>query len=130
MYNARSILSGLGVFLVLITFPFWYNVGKSAAAPEPKLDTPAIQQLSRKQCVGSTPYMRANHMQLLEEWRTLAVREGKRVYEAADGKKYEISLEKTCLKCHGNKAQFCDQCHNSLSVKPDCWNCHVAPEGR
>ena len=33
------------------------------------------------------------------------------------------------LACHKNKEQFCDKCHNSNSVDPYCWDCHVAPKG-
>ncbi len=39
-----------------------------------------------------------------------------RVYTAADGKKYNMSLQNECMKCHSNKAQFCDQCHNYMAV--------------
>ena len=38
-----------------------------------------------------------------------------------------MSLTNTCLGCHSNKAQFCDQCHNYLEVTPYCWDCHVDP---
>lgn len=127
--DLRYIITGLVIFLVLTTFPFWYNVGKAASAPQPQLDTPAIQQLPQKQCVESTAYMRANHMKLLEEWRNQVVREGKRIYVASDGKKYYMSLQNTCLQCHSNLAEFCDQCHYYLNVKPDCWTCHIELKG-
>lgn len=127
--DLRYILTGLIIFLVLMTFPFWYNIGKAASAPQPQVDTPAIQQLAEKQCVEPTAYMRANHMKLLEEWRDQVVREGRRIYVASDGKKYYMSLQNTCLECHSNPAEFCDQCHNYLGVKPDCWTCHIELKG-
>lgn len=127
MSDRPYIYAGLLVFLVLITFPFWNGLGQSASGPEPDLDTPVIQQLAVKECVEPAAFMKANHMKLLEDWRTLALREGRRSYQASSGKTYEISLEKTCLKCHSNKEQFCDRCHNYAGVKPDCWNCHVPP---
>ncbi|CEP67323.1 Multihaem cytochrome [Moorella glycerini] len=128
MNDSRYIFTGLIVFIVLVTFPFWANAGKAAPAPAPSLDTPAIQQLPEKQCVEATAYMRTDHMKLLDEWRTQVVREGKRIYVASNGKEYEMSLEKTCLECHSSKAQFCDQCHNYLDVQPDCWTCHIEPK--
>jgi hypothetical protein len=41
------------------------------------------------------------------------------------GKEFEMSLQKTCMKCHTNKAEFCDKCHNYASVRPYCWDCHI-----
>ncbi|MBI4620446.1 MAG: sulfate reduction electron transfer complex DsrMKJOP subunit DsrJ [Desulfobacterales bacterium] len=125
MNNRIIIIAGLIIFLCLITFPIWYNVvgGKAAYAPELKIVS------EEKQCVESTKYMRAKHMQLLNDWRNSVVREDKRTYTALDGKKYDMSLSNTCLKCHSNKADFCDKCHNYVEVTPTCWNCHVAPEG-
>lgn len=123
-----KVITGLVVFLILVTFPFWYDVGNSAAAPEPELDTPAIRQLAEKQCVEATPYMRESHMALLNTWRTAVVRDGYRVYVAENGKPYEMSLQNKCMECHANKSEFCDRCHDYLGVAPDCWNCHVEPE--
>jgi hypothetical protein len=74
--------------------------------------------------------MRKNHMSLLLTWRQLAVREGDREYVASDGKHYDMRLTGTCLRCHSNKAEFCDRCHDYVPVKPRCWNCHVIPEKR
>lgn len=128
MNDYRYIFTGLIVFIVLMTFPFWANAGKEAPAPAPSLDTTVIQELPEKQCVEGTEYMRANHMKLLDDWRTQVVRDGKRIYVADNGKEYEMSLEKTCLQCHANKAQFCDQCHTYLDVQPDCWTCHIEPK--
>ncbi|OGQ01394.1 MAG: menaquinol oxidoreductase, partial [Deltaproteobacteria bacterium RBG_19FT_COMBO_52_11] len=110
MYDGKKIITGLVIFLGLMTFPFWYSRGKVIPPPELKLDTPAIQQLAEKRCVEDTPYMRASHMALLDSWRDSAVREGHQVYAASDGKKYSMSLSNTCLGCHSNKEKFCDQC--------------------
>ena len=38
------------------------------------------------------------------------------------------SLSNTCMACHSNKTQFCDQCHNYLAVTPTCWGCHLDKE--
>jgi hypothetical protein len=54
------------------------------------------------------------------------------VYVAADGKKYNMSLQNECMRCHSNKTQFCDQCHDYAGLTKDatpyCWTCHVAPK--
>ena len=73
-------------------------------------------------------FMRESHMKLLVTWREGAVREGNRLYTARDGRIFEASLSGTCLKCHSNKAQFCDRCHDYAGAKPACWNCHIIPE--
>jgi hypothetical protein len=132
MYNADKIIPGLIIFLGLITFPLWYNMGKAAPPPEIKIDTPAIQQMAVKQCILPKAEMRTGHMQMLNDWRTDVVRNGLRVYVAADGKEYNMSLQNECMKCHSNKSQFCDQCHVyaglQLGSVPYCWTCHIAPK--
>jgi hypothetical protein len=80
-------------------------------------------------CIESTEFMRAEHMQILDSWRDMALREGKREYVASNGGVWTISLQNTCMQCHVNKVDFCDKCHNSNSVNPYCWDCHVAPKG-
>lgn len=125
----RSVPIGLAIFLLLITAPFWYAAGKSKAQPAPSLNTPAIGQLANKVCIEDTTYMRNNHMQLLHDWKETAVRSDQRTYVAKDGRVFEKSLEKTCLKCHSNKTEFCDPCHTYAGIEaPNCWSCHVAPK--
>jgi hypothetical protein len=122
MYDATKIVAGLVVFVFLVTSPLWYNAasGSSVAAPQLKLPTDSTQ------CVEATEYMRASHMDLLNQWRDEVVRTGKRDYVSGlSGKKYDMSLTRTCLDCHANKAEFCDACHTYLAVNPYCWDCHV-----
>ncbi|OGW50290.1 MAG: menaquinol oxidoreductase [Nitrospirae bacterium RBG_19FT_COMBO_42_15] len=128
MYNSGRIIAGLIIFAAIAASPFYFNMGKVSARPELKLDTPVIQGLTEKQCVESKEYMRANHMQLLNEWRDAVVREGKSAYVSSNGKKYNMSLQNTCMGCHSNKTEFCDRCHKYVSVKPYCWGCHIAPK--
>ena len=125
MYDAGKIIPGLIVFLCLITFPIWYNVvtGEAAYTPEPEIISGA------EQCIEPTPGMRAKHMDLLNEWKKSVVRENRRIYIASDNQAYDMSLTGTCLECHSNKAEFCDQCHNYAGVEPYCWECHIVPEG-
>ncbi len=132
LYNAKLIVPGLIVFLVLVTLPLWYNMGKAAPAPEVKIDTPVIKKMVEKQCILPKLEMRTGHMQLLNDWRTQVVRNGNRVYVAPDGKRYNMSLQNECMRCHSNKSQFCDQCHNYAGLAsastPYCWTCHIAPK--
>lgn len=128
MYNGGKIIFGIFVFVALATYPVYSNIGKATAEPEPKIDTPVIQKLAEKKCVESKEYMKAEHMTLLNEWRDLLVRDGQTLYVASDGKKYNISLQNTCMECHSNKAEFCDSCHTYAGVKPYCWDCHLAPK--
>ena len=125
MYDASKIVAGLAVFVVLATSPLWYNA-LSAASPEaPKLQQPTN---GSTECVEATEYMRANHMDLLDQWRDTVVREDVRSYTSKAGKDYTMSLSDTCLDCHSNKEQFCDACHTYSAVDPYCWDCHVIPE--
>lgn len=119
--NRGKVVVGVFVFLILVSAPFWYNgiSGKGGYVPELKTRGPA------KQCIEATPYMRANHMSLLDTWKESVVRKGARTYIASDGKEYVMNLEGTCVKCHSNKEEFCDRCHNYAGVEPNCWRCHV-----
>lgn len=128
MYDGGKITAGLVVFVLLMTFPFYFNVGKATVKPEPKIDTPVIKEMAAKKCVESKDYMKSTHMQLLNDWRDWALRQSKRTYVGADGKSYEISLQNTCMKCHSNKKKFCDECHNYTAVNPYCWKCHLEPK--
>ena len=122
MKDKKFIISGVIVFLILATFPFWYNRGKAAPAPEVELTAKAK---GAKVCVRSTDYMKAEHMQLLDVWRDSVVRRGDRIYVSPSGQEYNMSLSNTCLDCHSNKVEFCDRCHNYASVRPYCWDCHI-----
>ncbi|HEX9022105.1 MAG TPA: sulfate reduction electron transfer complex DsrMKJOP subunit DsrJ [Nitrospirota bacterium] len=121
------------VFLAFVLFPFYNNIGKVNAKPDPKTDTPAIQewekQYGKKECVESKEFMRTEHMQLLNSWRDAVVREGYRGYLSdTSHKRFNMSLQNECMHCHSNKKKFCDECHNYMAVKPYCWNCHIAPK--
>ena len=125
MYDKGKIIAGLIIFFAVFTFPFWYNHGVAVSAPDPILSQTAKDA---KTCVDNTPFMRKNHMELLNVWRNTAVRDGKRMYLGENGKEYDVSLQKTCLHCHSNKAEFCDKCHQYASVTPYCWDCHTYPK--
>jgi cytochrome c len=131
LYDGGKILIGLLVFVAIATFPFYNNIGKVNAKPDPKLDTPAILQMpeQERKCVESKAFMRTEHMQLLNNWRDSVVRDGYRQYTSeTTGKHFNMSLQNECMRCHANKKKFCDECHNYMAVKPYCWDCHIAPK--
>ncbi len=126
--DKTKVLIGLAILTAVAVFPLVYNtvgsavLGNSIAKPDIVLTEKAK---AAKICVRETEYMKAEHMQLLDVWRENVVRQGKRTYVNAQGKKFDMSLQNTCLDCHSNKAEFCDRCHNYASVRPYCWDCHV-----
>ncbi|OGK11604.1 MAG: menaquinol oxidoreductase [Candidatus Riflebacteria bacterium GWC2_50_8] len=128
MYDGGKIFVGIIIFLAFVLFPFYSNTGKVMAKPDPKIDTPEIQKLAVKKCVEPKDFMRSEHMQMLNDWRDSVVRENIRTYKNSMGQSFNMSLQNTCMKCHSNKKEFCDQCHNYMAVKPYCWDCHIAPK--
>ncbi len=122
MSDKSKIIAGLAIFVVIVTFPFWYNLGKEIQSPILEISKKAK---SSKYCVLPNDNMVTEHMLLLDEWRYNVVRNSKRLHIGTDGKHYEMSLTNTCLDCHNNKSNFCDKCHNYVSVSPYCWDCHI-----
>jgi hypothetical protein len=124
IYDAGKIVTGAIIFLILLAFPIWYvaATGKGNYVPQPEIVS------EEEQCIESAEYMRKKHMILLDEWRGRVVRERINTYVASDGIEYEISLTGTCLSCHSNKPEFCDQCHDYAGIDPSCWDCHTEGE--
>ena len=124
MNDKGKIITGIVIFFIVATSPFWFNMFK-AKVPAPELVLTPKAKAAEK-CVRETDFMIANHMQLLNEWRNTVVRDGERIYVNAEGKEFNMSLSNTCLDCHSNKAEFCDRCHQYASIEPYCWDCHIA----
>jgi hypothetical protein len=122
MYNGGKIIAGLIIFIALVTFPFYTNMGKTIEVPAAPTAEP--DELH----IGDIPIgqMRAQHMVMLDRWRDEVVRGGKR-YITYDGDEYEKSIQNGCLSCH-SKQEFCGKCHNFAGVNPYCWNCHYSEE--
>lgn len=128
MNDRNTIITGLVIFIVIITFPVWYNMGRASSAPTPKLVGKAK---TAGECVAPKDYMKLEHMQILDVWRDAVVRDADRIYTSASGKQYNMSLstgEDSCIGCHTEKAEFCDKCHDYASVNPYCWDCHIDPK--
>lgn len=123
MYNKPTIISGLVIFVLLITFPVWFNAF-STASTVPKLELPPGGQ---KECVASATEMRDKHMVLLNQWRDDVLRNGNKTAVVVSGKEYRKGLQTACMECHTNKEKFCDSCHTYTSVQVKCWDCHLTP---
>ncbi|MDH4316905.1 MAG: sulfate reduction electron transfer complex DsrMKJOP subunit DsrJ [Desulfobulbaceae bacterium] len=126
IYNSGKIYTGLAIFVLFITFPIWYNHFDASGADQLKkeLQKPTVS----KECVAPAAEMKASHMKLLNQWRDEVLRDGDREFNVpVEGKMYQKSLQKTCMKCHTSKKKFCDVCHEYASVTPYCWDCHLAP---
>ncbi len=124
MNDKGKILFGLVIFFVLLSIPFWYTLASGKRGYYPEMEKAA----KGEKCIMEKQEMIPGHMGLLNEWRDLVVREGKRTHTAEDGTEYKMSLTNTCLDCHQDKSEFCDKCHDYLGVKPYCWDCHVDPK--
>ncbi|MBR4741714.1 MAG: sulfate reduction electron transfer complex DsrMKJOP subunit DsrJ [Desulfovibrio sp.] len=126
MYNKTAVIVGIVILVVLLTSPFWVGIFGTTYTT-----TGVTNPSDTQNCIENTDFMRAQHMRLLNEWRDEALRNENRTYIAKNGKKWEISLQNTCLKCHPNYSTFCEKCHLSNSVSPYCWTCHIIPtEGK
>ncbi len=128
LYDGGKIITGLIIFLIILLFPVWYQLGivcDPISKPDPKLSETAKKA---EVCVEPKDFMKTQHMKILDQWRHEVVRDGERYYTSSNGNKYYKSLQVTCLECHSNKKEFCDECHNYMSVVPFCWDCHIEPK--
>lgn len=126
-YNPKAVIIGIVIFVAIFSSPFWMSwIGQNYTK------TGVTLPANEKTCIEDTEFMRAQHMRLLDEWRDQALRQENRVYVSAlNGKKWVISLQNTCMKCHTNYTEFCEKCHVANSVYPYCWTCHIIPtEGK
>lgn len=121
MYDGGKIIAGLIIFVGLMLFAVFNNLGSKIE--EPKLQKP----VGYKECVRPLEEMKESHMVILNEWRDEVIREGKREMVEAGGQMFEKSLQNGCMHCHTSKEKLCDVCHQFASVYPYCWDCHVAP---
>ena len=136
MYDKGKIITGVIIALLLLAFPAIWVAAYGECDYVPALE-PAEKG---EKCIESEEYMRENHMQLLNDWRTIVVRGGEREYVATDGEEYYIGLASpenpeelplqtgACLECHTHKSSFCDVCHDYTGTEPSCWDCHVSGE--
>jgi hypothetical protein len=124
MHDSAKIIFGLILFVVVVTYPAWHNAmnDKAGFVPAPKAPP------DKKECIEPKQVIRVIHKDLLADWKESVVRRGVRTYLSGGRETYTMSLTGTCMNCHRDKAEFCDQCHNYMGVKPRCWDCHAYPK--
>ena len=128
MYDKSKVIAGLVVFLALVLSPILLMGGRGRTQVELYREFPLIDGKRPTECVEPTAWMRASHMKLLYSWRDEVVRSGAKVYESKGfpNKKWpDLSLTKTCLKCHTSYDKFCNRCHERAGVRVDCFDCHL-----
>jgi hypothetical protein len=105
--------------VVVILIPIGYSIVTNLFAgppqPRPFLEMPDEKY---KECVRETEFMRHHHWELLRNIREEVVRYGKRT---------DININR-CRECHVSRETFCNRCHNSVNLYPDCFGCHYYPE--
>lgn len=124
MVDGGKAIGGMAIILLGGVGPAW--VASSRAATPPELASPRQDGA----CVLPRARMRVEHPALLQDLRDRAVRRGERVLHASDGRELPISLNETCLGCHGSASGFCDRCHGESGVSLSCWQCHAASPPR
>lgn len=122
MYDKEKVITGLAIFVIIMTFPVWYNLVHAQHVPKPEKSTVA------KKCVVATSEIRTSHMVILDDWRNEVVREEKRKMIEVEGKQYVKSLQLGCMTCHPDQKKFCDECHTYAAVDLFCWDCHFQPK--
>ena len=112
--NNRVASIAFAVLIVaLIGLSFVPVITRGSSTAEVFLEYPTSDS-----CVRETGYMRFYHMDLLKEVREDVIRHGTRG---------EITLS-GCRECHTYRDQFCNKCHDAVTLKLDCFGCHYYPE--
>ena len=81
MYDSIKVISGIVIFLLILSLPIWYNSATGMADYVPEVSIAG----AGTECIESTEFMRANHMHLLNDWRDDVVRGETRIYKATNG---------------------------------------------
>ena len=117
--NGRVLLASVPVLIILLPLVCYIARDVISLAGEPA--APFLQRPDAKytSCMEgkSTQFMRYQHWEYLKRLREEVVRYGK----GNRGGLY------SCRECHQSRALFCDRCHNAVSLKPDCFDCHYYP---
>ena len=108
------------IVAVLILIPLGFSVVAQVSQNKTESSGDFLERPDPKyeDCIGDGAiYMRYHHWELLRGVREEVVRYGIRS---------DIGLSK-CSECHTKRERFCDQCHNAVSMTPDCFGCHYYP---
>ena len=115
----KKLGSLVAVLIVIMLIPAGFSAAKLAFAGEPEMPDVFLEMPVDyyNRCVEDTEYMRFHHMDLLKQIREEFIR---------DGRRGNVSLT-NCRHCHTSRERFCNQCHNAVSMYPDCYGCHYYP---
>lgn len=143
MRNSAKIIIGIIIFLALASIPIWVTQASGNAEKVPELEYPTKEAMEAVTgdpdypdvCIEDTDYMRAHHMDLLLRWQHWQVRTdqdndpGEVYWTDANGVEHLFSLNGSCMGCHTDREEFCNQCHDYTATQPGCWECHEDSEG-
>ena len=107
--NGRALLASIPVLIILLPLACYIARGVVSLGDEP-IERPKGACIEGK----DAQYMRFQHWEYLMELREEVVRNGNRTRGGLF----------TCRECHPSRERFCDKCHNAVSLKPDCFDCH------
>ena len=115
--NNSALFIAIPILVILI--PLGYSLVSPLFAQDADTDDVFLERPDprHESCVRETTYMRYHHWELLRQIREEVVRYGIRG---------EVGLY-MCQDCHTSRERFCNQCHNAVSLYPDCYGCHYYP---
>ena len=121
--NGSTRVAVVAIVVVIILLPLGYSVVSSAFSQ----GAPLPEESDGDYCLGDVPlkYMRFHHMDLLKEVRDEIVREGSGEVEFY-GELRKVELD-DCRECHPSREEFCNRCHDPVTLYPDCFRCHEYP---
>ncbi len=105
-------------FILIILAPFAYSLVRPVLARGSSPEDVFLTLPNEGECVRETEYMRFRHMDLLRTTREEVIRNGVRG---------EITLS-GCRDCHTYRGEFCNKCHDAVTLNLDCFGCHYYPE--
>ena len=117
--NGRALLASIPVLIILLPLVCYIARGVVSLGGEPSEPLLELPNAKYTSCMEGkdAQYMRYRHWEYLMELREEVVRYGNRTR----GGLY------TCRECHQSREAFCDRCHDAVSLKPDCFDCHYYP---
>lgn len=121
MVSKPKVIVVTAVFAVILLFPFIYNAVGTGMFSEVKRPQVVIEKSG--QCIKYTGYMRRHHGDMLERNMELVQKEGMT----------NVVGLNDCRKCHSNREEFCDRCHDYVGVyavndSTGCFTCHDYPK--
>ena len=117
--GGRTLLATILILVILLPLAYQAVSGVMALGAGPPQLFLQRPDPKHKKCVmgRDAREMRYHHWEHLRRVREEVVRFGKRGDEGLN----------KCMDCHTSRVEFCDKCHNAVSLSPDCFHCHYYP---